>query len=39
MRGKTVRQAIMLTAVTSDALGPQHHPIRRTKPMVDETLP
>ena len=34
MRGKAARQATMLTAVTPDALVPQHHPIRRIKPMV-----
>ena len=28
----------MLTAVTPDALVPQHHPIRRIKPMVDQAL-
>ena len=38
MRGKAARQAIMLTAVTPDALAPQHHPIRRMKPMVDQAL-
>ena len=34
MRGKAARQATMLTAVTPDALVPQHHPTRRIKPMV-----
>ena len=38
MRGKTVQQATMLTAVTPDALVPQHHPIRRIKPMADRVL-
>ena len=38
MRGKTARQATMLTAVTPDALVPPHHPIRRIKPMVNEAL-
>ena len=38
MRGKAGRQAIMLTAVTPDALVPQSHPIRRIKPMVDQAL-
>ena len=38
MRGKSARQATMLMAVTPDALAPQHHPIRRIKPMVDKAL-
>ena len=38
MRGKAARQATMLTAVTPDALVPQHHPIRQIKPMVDKAL-
>ena len=38
MRGKAARQATMLTAVTPDALVPQHHPIRCIKPMVDQAL-
>lgn len=38
MRGKSARQATMLTAITPDALVPQHHPIRRIKPMVDQAL-
>lgn len=38
MRGKAARQATMLTAVTPDALVPQHHPIRRIKPLVDQAL-
>ena len=38
MRGKAPQQATMLTAVTPDALVPQHHPIRRIKPMVDRAL-
>ena len=38
MRGKASQQATMLTAVTPDALVPQHHPIRRIKPLVDLAL-
>ena len=38
MRGKTARQATMLTGVTPDAVAPQHHPIRRIKPAVDQAL-
>ena len=38
MRGKTARQATMLTGVTPDAVAPQHHPIRRIKPVVDQAL-
>ena len=38
MRGKAARQAMMLTAVTPDALVPQQHPIRRIKPLVDQAL-
>ena len=38
MRGKPARQAMMLTAVTPDALVPRRHPIRRIKPMVDRAL-
>ena len=38
MRGKAERQAVMLTAITPDALAPQGHPIRRIKPMVDRAL-
>ena len=38
MRGKAERQALMLTAVTPDALVPQAHPIRSIKPMVDRAL-
>ena len=38
MRGKAARQATMLRAVTPDALVPQHHPIRRIKPVVDQAL-
>ena len=38
MRGKTAGQATMLTEVTPDAEAPQHHPIRRIKPMVDQAL-
>ncbi len=38
MRGTAARQAIMLTAVTPDALVPQRHPIRQIKPIVDAAL-
>ena len=38
MRGKAARAATMLTAVTPDTLAPQHHPIRKIKPMVDREL-
>lgn len=38
MRGTAARQAIMLTAVTPDALVPQRHPIRQIKPIVDGVL-
>ena len=38
MGGRAARQGGMLTAVTPDALAPQHHPIRRIKPMVDRAL-
>jgi hypothetical protein len=38
MRGTTPRQAMMLTAVTPDALVPPPHPIRQIKPMVDAAL-
>jgi len=38
MRGTAVHQAMMLTAVTPDALVPQSHPIRKIKPMVDAAL-
>ena len=38
MRGKTAGQATMLTGVTPDAVTPQHHPIRRIKPVVDQGL-
>ena len=38
MRGRAVRQATMLTAVTPDALVPQDHPIRKIKPLVDGAL-
>ena len=38
MRCNAARQATMLTAVTPDVLVPQHHPIRRIKPMVDQAL-
>ena len=35
MLGKTERQAVMHTGLTSDALVPQGYPIRRIKPMVE----
>ena len=38
MRGKVTGQAMMLTAVTPDALVPKGHPIRHIKPMVDRAL-
>ncbi len=38
MRGKAARQATMLTAVTPDAMVPQHHLIRRIKPLMDQAL-
>jgi len=38
MRGKSARQAAMLTVVTPDALVPQHHPIRRIRPRVDRAM-
>ena len=38
MRGTIARQAMMLTAVTPDALVPPRHPIRQIKPMVDAAL-
>ena len=38
MRGDAAQQAIMLSAVTPDALVPADHPIRAIKPMVDRAL-
>ena len=38
MRGTAARQAMMLTAVTPDALVPHRHPIRQIKPIVDAAL-
>lgn len=38
MRGTAAHQAMMLTAVTPDALVPQGHPIRQIKPMVEAAL-
>ena len=38
MRGSTVRQLSMLSAVTPDELVPAEHPIRRVRPMVDLAL-
>ena len=38
MRGTANRQALMLTAVTPDALVPAGHPIRRIKPLAEAAL-
>ena len=38
MREKAAPKAMMLTAVTPDALVPQHHSIPRFKPVVDRAL-
>jgi len=38
MRGSTVRQLSMLSAVTPDELVPATHPIRRIRPMVELAL-
>jgi len=38
MRGEAARQAVMLTAITPDALVPKDHPIRRIKPLADAAL-
>src|SRR6266536_3143305 len=38
MRGSTMRQLSMLSAVTPDELVPVEHPIRRVRPMVDLAL-
>jgi len=38
MRGDATQQAIMLSAVTPDALVPMDHPIRAIKPIVDRAL-
>jgi hypothetical protein len=38
MRGSTVRQLSMLSAVTPDELVPSEHPIRRVRPVVDLAL-
>ena len=38
MRGEATAQAMMLTAVTPDALVPEGHPIRRIKPIVERAL-
>ncbi|MDQ6948297.1 MAG: IS5 family transposase [Actinomycetota bacterium] len=38
MRGSTMRQLSMLSAVTPDELVPTLHPIRRVRPMVDQAL-
>jgi transposase len=38
MRGSTMRQLSMLSAVTPDELVPLTHPIRRVRPMVERAL-
>lgn len=38
MRGKAARQATKLATVMPEALVSQHHPIRRSKPVVDRAL-
>src|SRR3972149_8272204 len=38
MRGKEEKQITMLSALTPDQLVPQDHPIRRIKPIVDQSL-
>ena len=38
MRGQPEKQALMLSALTSDQLVPQDHPIRQIKPIVDRAL-
>jgi len=38
MRGSAEQQAIMLTAITPDALVPPGHPIRQIKPIVEAAL-
>ena len=38
MRGSAEQQAVMLTAITPDALVPQAHPIRQIKPIVEAAL-
>lgn len=38
MRGAAACQAMILTAITPDALVPQDHPIRKIKPMVEAAL-
>jgi hypothetical protein len=38
MRGSTVRQLSMLSAVSPDELVPARHPIRRIRPVVDLAL-
>ena len=38
MRGMAARQAMMLTAITPDALVPKDHPIRRIKPLAEAAL-
>jgi transposase len=38
MRGSTVRQVPMLSALTPDELVPQEHPLRRIKVIVDRAL-
>jgi transposase len=38
MRGRTEKQAMILSALTPDQLVPQDHPIRQIKPIVDRAL-
>ena len=38
MRGKVEKQITMLSSLTPVQLVPQDHPIRHTKPIVDNTL-
>ena len=38
MRGKQEKQITMLSSLTPDQLVPQDHPIRRIKPIVDQSL-
>ncbi|MBM3933478.1 MAG: hypothetical protein FJ319_04130 [SAR202 cluster bacterium] len=38
MREEAARQAMMLTAVTPDAIVPKDHPIRKIKPLADAAL-
>ena len=38
MRGRVIYQTAMLSAVTTEDVGPKDHPIRRIKPIVDAIL-